>query len=181
MSIWTEDLSVSAAKRQMEAEDHVQQLLSRPVAMSPAPVRRQRWQKMLDPQCCCGAKGAIVHSIVCPQAGTRRPVQAANPVTIQQQLFAAAGIKPPRKKKRARVPPPIPSYRFVLQFNFTRPINISLWKKIKAPKGWKKNPTSASNQDMYRGVRFRCDDFKYALSAEDITLLHMRLLMCLQS
>lgn len=88
---------------------------------------------------------------------------------------------PLRRRRKQRVPPPIPSYRFILQFNFTRPVNVALWKKIKAPKGWKKNPTTAAKQETYRGVRFRCDNFKYALSPEDIELLHMKLLLSLKT
>lgn len=176
MLILTDNLSVRAAQEFAVGLGVVANALN----IAPAPAikaHRPRWQKIVDPRCNCGAGHAVFHTAGCPMVAVLQPVTDENPPTI----WSTAGIKPPRKKKRVRVPPPIPSYRFVLQFNFTRPINIALWKKIKSPKGWKKNPTNRLKQDLYRGVRFRCDDFRYALSAEDIALLHMRLLMCLQS
>lgn len=177
MLILTDNLSVRAAQEFAMGFDVVVNTLN----VAPPTVikaRRPRWQKIGDPRCNCGAGHAFFHAADCPMVAVLQPVTDENPPTI----WSTAGIKPPRRKeKRGRVPPPIPSYRFVLQFNFTRPINIALWKKISAPKGWKKNPTNATKQALYRGVRFRCDDFRYALSAEDIALLHMRLLMCLQS
>jgi hypothetical protein len=105
----------------------------------------------------------------------------ANPAPFG--LFSATGsvIKPKRKKHRApRRVPKMPDYRFLLQFYFTRPINITLWKCIKAPPGWVKCPTSKAKQDTYRGVRFICKDFKYALSVEEIQMLHSKLLLSLE-
>lgn len=118
-----------------------------------------------------------MHIAGCPRGKLARPEEKAEP-----DPFKILGAKINRMRgvgKRKRRPPPIPSYRFKLQFNFTRPINIALWRAIKAPAGWRKCPTSNVKQTMYRGVRFQCDDLKFALTPEDITLLHMKLLMSL--
>lgn len=140
---------------------------------------RKRWEKMVAPRCNCEAAGPLVHEIDCPVVGLIKPVTADS---IAGAIVHLNNVKVPlRRRRKQRVPPPIPSYRFILQFNFTRPVNVALWKKIKAPKGWKKNPTTAAKQETYRGVRFRCDNFKYALSPEDIELLHMKLLLSLKT
>lgn len=134
---------------------------------------------MKDPHCSCSAGSNYIHVAGCAwmgRFGQPKADEAAEPEII---VIGAARKK--RKHRRLRKPPAIPSYRFTLQFNFTRPVNVALWKTIKAPKGWKKNPTTAAKQETYRGVRFRCDDFKYALAPADIELLHMKLLLSLKS
>lgn len=89
-------------------------------------------------------------------------------------------LRPTASKKwnKARLPTAVP-YRFVLQFYFTRPIDSALWKRIKAPKGWRKGPIR-KDQDKWCGCRFICTDLKYALAPEEIEQLHSTLFMCLK-
>jgi len=68
-----------------------------------------------------------------------------------------------------------------LQFYFQRPINLKLWKRIKAPRGWRKCPTSAHGQQKYYGVRFMCRDMKYKLAPEEIETLRAKLYMSLEA
>lgn len=138
---------------------------------------------MRYPMCLCAAAGGVayVHEAGCPVAAINKPPPTPDPAT-PTDIYKTMARRINRMRgvgKRRRRPPPIPSYRFKLQFNFTRPINIALWRAIKAPAGWRKCPTSAGKQLMYRGVRFQCDDLKFALTPEEITLLHMKLLMSL--
>lgn len=82
--------------------------------------------------------------------------------------------RPPRKRKYES------NYKFLLQFNFQRPINIDCWKRIRAPRGWRKCPTNAAAQLKFFSVRFQCRDMKYALAPEDIEELRARLNLSLE-
>lgn len=95
------------------------------------------------------------------------------------QLFTP-NPTPKKKPAKPRRGPKIPNYRFVLSFFFTRPVDVTLWKKIKAPPGWRKNPTNKDNQLKYCGVRFQCDDYKYALTPDEVETLRATLLMILE-
>lgn len=140
---------------------------------------KKRWQRALESECECGQdeiEFSYVHSARCPMIGARRV-----PNEVIAGLVLPRGLKAepkPRKERKHRKPP---DYRFTLQFQFTRPINLALWKKIKAPIGWKKNPTCKEKQNTFRAVRFRCTDLKYVLTPEQISLLHMQLIMCLET
>lgn len=72
------------------------------------------------------------------------------------------------------------SYKLTLQFYFQRPINISCWKCIRAPRGWRKCPTNKGAQLKYYGVRFQCRDLKYALTPKEIEQLQARLYLSLE-
>lgn len=148
------------------------------------PLPKKKWERMMTPACTCGANlqiGALrpyVHGNSCPLVGLY-PVPVADdakPQLLMPQKYKLGAKKHRHKRKPTRVP----DYKFTLHFQFTRPINLALWKKIKAPVGWKKNPVTAEKQRNYRGVRFRCTDLKYALTPEQISLLHMQLIMCLE-
>lgn len=147
------------------------------------------------PRCDCGVGVAYVHTHDCQLQGRQAipsPIyqDEADRLLIQFEKDDPApagfviwppGSKAPAKKPaKPRRPPKWPDYRFVLSFFFTRPIDIALWKKIKAPPGWRKNPTSRTKQLMYNGVRFQCDDFKYTLTPEQVQELRATLLMILE-
>lgn len=161
-----------------------------------SPASAARLKRMVSQECTCehrqgrGNWHGYIHVAGCPyddQAIPRpAPADTCSFPIIGRYLIAAPpqaiiiGGKPkPYKRSKTRRPTAVPSYRFRLQFFFTRPVNIELWNKIEAPPGWRKCPTNAAKQQTYRGVRFQCDDFKYALTPEEVSLLHMKLLMCL--
>lgn len=73
------------------------------------------------------------------------------------------------------------NYKLLLQFFFERPVDINLWKRIKAPRGWRKCPTGKDQQIKYFGVRFQCREIKYALTPDEIEELRARLYMCLET
>lgn len=138
----------------------------------------------VQPRCVCGAGiHSMIHAAGCKVqfmlSGTEAP---RNP--RPKELILPPGIKPRRRKrrtaKRGEVRPWPKSYRFTLQFSFSRPVNLALWKLIKAPPGWKKNPTSGNGQHKYRGVRFRCDDLKHDLTPEAVEELRARLSLILE-
>lgn len=140
-----------------------------------------RQKHVLSATCSCSALAwygyCYVHEAGCPFVPVVPCYSPVDYVPILPHPDELVGCPP---KNRTRKTPKPPSYRFKLQFNFTRPINIELWRKIKAPQGWRKCPTSQKGQEKYWGVRFQCDDLKYALTPEEISLLHMKLLMCLK-
>lgn len=102
------------------------------------------------------------------------------PVVLVDASGKAIYRKKHKNPRKGRVTPDTPPYRMMLQFYFSRPVNIALWKKIKAPPGWRKNPTTAEKQHTYRGVRFQCDDYKYTLTPDEVSQLHMTLVMILE-
>jgi len=73
------------------------------------------------------------------------------------------------------------NYKLVLQFYFQRPINLKLWRRIKAPQGWRKCPTSSRGQQKYYGVRFMCKDLKYVLTPDEIEILRAKLYISLET
>lgn len=88
--------------------------------------------------------------------------------------------KPANSKALAKHRTPTsPKYRVTLQFYFTRPVNYALWKKIKAPKGWRKGPIPKDARNNWCGVRFLCTKLQYALSPEEVETLQASLYMCL--
>lgn len=72
------------------------------------------------------------------------------------------------------------NYRLTLQFYFERPIGIEMWRKIKAPPGWRKCPTSRKEQEKYYGVRFMCRDLKHSLTSEEVETLRAKLYLALE-
>lgn len=70
-------------------------------------------------------------------------------------------------------------YRLVLQFFFARPIDITRWRMIKAPKGWRKGPVTKESALKYCGVRFICSELKYALTPAEVETLQASLTFCL--
>lgn len=136
-----------------------------------------------SPTCTCGVGiQAQVHRTGCDPKFIFDMEPEPKPVT--PGLWLPHGVKPRRKPRRTTkrgVPREWPkSYRLLLAFSFTRPVDVQLWKRIKAPKGWRKNPTSDKHQTMYRGVRFRCDDLKYALTPDDVEELRAKLYLILR-
>lgn len=133
------------------------------------------------PRCVCGGGlHARVHVAGC---NVEFLFEASTVQQTPKAILLPTGIKPARAPKRTKrgVTRPWPkSYRLLLQFSFSRPINVALWKQIKAPPGWRKNPTSQVKQKQYRGVRFRCDDLKFALTPEEIETLRAKLYMILE-
>lgn len=87
------------------------------------------------------------------------------------------GIKHPKAAHRT---PDAKPYRFILQFYFTRPVDYDLWKKIKAPRGWRKGPVKKEAMNTWCGVRFICTKLKYALTPEEVETLHATLQFCLK-
>lgn len=87
---------------------------------------------------------------------------------------AAAKISHKRREPKAK------PYRLVLQFYFSRPVAYALWKKIKAPAGWRKGPVPQKARDEWCGVRFLCSDLKYALTPDEVEQMRSTLLMCLK-
>lgn len=137
------------------------------------------------PACTCGAGiMAAVHWGGCdPQFIFNASPPEKKPAT-PPGLILPHGVAPLRKprpsSKKGAVKPWPKSYRFLLSFSFTRPVNIDLWKRIHAPRGWRKNPTTKEKQQRYRGVRFQCTDLKYALTPDEIDDLRARLSMILE-
>lgn len=132
--------------------------------------------------CDCSARHRpyyhYVHEASCPFESVEPvyPVQSHVPILPYADDVL---VGTPRRNRTRKTPKP-PAYRLRIQFNFTRPINIDLWKRIEAPPGWRKCPTSKTAQQKYWGVRFQCDDYSQALSPDELSLLHMKLLMCLE-
>lgn len=138
-----------------------------------------RVKKAVADRCTCAAEGYYVHEAGCSQAGSIRRLDSEENST--NELVLPFGVPKPRKARRKlRKTPPVPAYMFKLQFNFTRPVSIPLWKRIEAPPGWRKCPSSHKGQMRYHGVRFQCNDFKFALTPDEIAALHMKLLLSLE-
>lgn len=135
-----------------------------------------------NPVCSCGAGiHARVHAKGCDPEfflSANVDTKPAKPAG----LILPPGVTPRKRKptKRGQTRPWPKSYMFLLQFSFTRPVNIDLWKLIKAPPGWRKNPTTKDKQYKYRGVRFQCTDLKYALTPDEIEVLRAKLYMILE-
>lgn len=124
-----------------------------------------------------------VHIAGCATLKSKRsepsPAKPAKPakIIIPGQAQTPLRVTPKRRKRDRQAPS---NYKLVLQFFFQRPINIDLWKKIKAPRGWRKCPTGKEAQSKYYGVRFQCRDLKYALAPDELEELRARLYMCLE-
>lgn len=86
-------------------------------------------------------------------------------------------MRPPRKHRDRKAVSP---YKFVLQFFFQRPVSIDCWKRIRAPRGWRKSPTNADHQKKYCGVRFTCRDLKYTLAPDEVQELLAKLYLSLE-
>lgn len=134
-----------------------------------------------------GGAGTEVHIVGCRALRPRR----REAVNLAPSPKPAKGPKILLTTGKPWVPKPVPkrkkedrkaasNYKLVLQFLFQRPINIDLWKRIKAPPGWRKCPTGKNAQSKYCGVRFMCREFKYALTPDEIEELRARLYMCLE-
>lgn len=108
--------------------------------------------------------------------------EAPTPKPMSGSLVLPDGISPRHKPKRKKKGDyrEQPAYSFTLQFRFSRPINIDLWKSIKAPPGWKKLPTNREKQALYRGVRFRCENLTQALTPDEVSTLHIKLMLSLE-
>lgn len=127
--------------------------------------------------CTCGIKPYqdIIHVAGCLLHRGSWAATLEKPIEKSKGLVSPAGVP-----LRQRHSPDVPAYKFLLQFNFTRPIRIDMWKKIKAPAGWRKNPTSRDLQHKFRGVRFQCTNLTHALTPDDIHQLHTRLMFILE-
>lgn len=103
--------------------------------------------------------------------------------TTPKKILLASGKpwtrkhKPKRKTHDHRAPS---NYKLMLSFFFERPINIAAWKRIRAPHGWTKCPTSEAGQRKYMSVRFQCRDYKHALASEEIETLRAKLYLSLE-
>lgn len=145
--------------------------------------------------CTCSAQpaGSFVHSADCEVSRHRSPpnieVEEDVPAKLRNYVLLApnkpstiggilGGRPKPERTQRIRKTV-LPAYRFTLQFYFSYPVNMECWRRIKAPKGWKKCPTNATKQRQYTGVRFMCTDFKHALTPQQIEELHARLILSL--
>ncbi len=141
--------------------------------------------------CICGAPGSAgyinVHLPDCEFTLNNGALSAGSTCAQKPQhkpvLYAAPGVawvKPANSKALAKHRTPTsPKYRLTLQFYFTRPVDYALWKKIKAPKGWRKGPIPKDARNNWCGVRFLCTSLKYALSPEEVETLQASLYMCL--
>lgn len=106
------------------------------------------------------------------------PKPAKTPTIVLHTGQPWIPTRQPKRKKEDRKA--ASNYKLVLQFLFQRPINIDLWKRIKAPRGWRKCPTAEDKQLKYYGVRFQCRDLKYALTPDELEELRARLYLCLE-
>lgn len=155
--------------------------------------------------CSCGAAHGLhsyVHSVDCPASKMERhgplypkfetvPIIYVEPPQHAYTGLVNAQSLPLRSKPAkprgpwvsgavGRVTRKLPDYRMLLQFYFTRPIDVTLWRRIKPPPGWRKCPTSKDKQKQYCGVRFSCTDFKHELTPQQVQVLHATLLMILE-
>jgi hypothetical protein len=151
------------------------------------------------PECDCGTKavtfapqfvlanhlGPVIHIAGCATlrklnfAGTPEPpAKPAKIIIIPGQTWTPP--QPPKAPRPRSRRDQASNYKLLLQFFFHRPINIELWKKIRAPKGWRKCPTGKDAQLKYYGVRFQCRELKYALTPDEIEELRARLYLCLE-
>lgn len=143
-------------------------------------------QYQKDWTCNCGSPNAWkpVHAAGCPAMDCNLiPCEDNKPAT--SPILVGPNGKPimskarnrHKKPRKGRISAETPDYRFVLQFYFSRPINIRLWKQIKAPPGWRKCPTTESAQRTYRGVRFQCDNLTQPLAPDAVQ--ELRAMLCL--
>lgn len=137
-------------------------------------------------RCNGGSPVFYVHIVGClwgvPQCnmvsvGGPTPPRRGMILTPGHPLVPPSRTRTKRKKQDRAAESP---YKLLLQFFFQRPINIALWKKIRAPRGWRKCPTSADAQSKYWSVRFQCRDLKYALTPDEIQDLQARLYLSLE-
>lgn len=129
------------------------------------------------PPCVC----IFLQLLDCQHNHFQLKTEAPTPKPMFGPLVLPDGISPPHKPRRRKTTyRDAPAYSFTLQFRFSRPINIDLWKSIKAPPGWKKLPTNREKQMHYRGVRFRCENLTHALTPDEVSTLHMRLMLSLE-
>jgi hypothetical protein len=152
------------------------------------------------PRCTCVASNNILAVVL---AGNGFTVHVAGCEFLEMEPYQGAAVvaDPPKKYKKILLPGPAPlvplkppyglphprseakhptNYKFVLQFNFHRPIDIKLWKRIKAPAGWRKCPTGRDAQNKYHGVRFQCRDLKHSLTPAELETLRAKLYMALE-
>lgn len=157
----------------------------------------------VDPPCTCGAVsmpanalhvlimgcGVSVHVVGCEALSGRRfhicvsedPSEKRKKILLTSKPHWIAPGPPKAQRKRVNPPRPCPTnYKLLLQFNFQRPISLELWKKIKAPRGWRKCPTSKDAQTKYYGVRFQCRDLKHNLTTEEVETLRAKLYLSLE-
>ncbi len=143
------------------------------------------WQKPHWKRCLCVAEvqahGApLVHVAGCPMAGVLKPETVQQREDPRYKNSPIIGGKRKRKGPPRKPPARIPDYAMLIQFNFTRPISLKLWKRIKAPRGWRKCPTSGPGQVRYQGVRFKCTDYRFPLAPAELEELHAKLLLSLE-
>lgn len=128
----------------------------------------------------------LVHTTDC--FFSRAPLPNFEPTEAEKKRLKTTLVLPgggtwksskPARRRRIDVQAKSP-YRLMLQFFFQRPVSIELWKRIKAPRGWKKCPTTQEKQRMYQGVRFMCRDLKYALTPDEVQELLARLYLSLE-
>lgn len=115
----------------------------------------------------------VVHQPGCEYLGRIKPAEPD-----EGDSLVLVGKRP--SKSRPRKTTPVPDYKLVLQFYFTRAVDIDCWKRIRAPKGWRKCPTDEKKQQTFKGVRFQCTDLKYALTPDEMQALHAKLLLSLK-
>src|SRR6185312_5872005 len=131
--------------------------------------------------CSCRSRCSVyntVHAAGCPFVGAMVNSLARTDKPAPIRILLPSGNPWTRKRrapKRKRGDRSASSpYKFLLQFFFERPVNIDLWKRIRAPRGWRKCPTSENKQHQYYGVRFQCRDLKYALTPDEVQELQAR-------
>lgn len=137
-----------------------------------------------DKMCTCGAgDAAIVHIGKC--TGERRWMICEKPpmptlVDPAGNTLISAKRRKRTKPAKGRVRPDSPEHTLLMTFYFSRPVSIRHWKLIKAPKGWRKCPTTEKGQNMYRSVRFRCNQLTHALTPDAVSELRAMLCMSLE-
>lgn len=119
------------------------------------------------------------------QNGQRRWLKVKPEPTPPKKILTSTGnpwVSPKRPNPRYRSrhnQQAKTNYKLVLQFWFQRPIDLGMWKAIKAPSGWRKSPVNKSKMNEYMGVRFLCRDLKYSLTPEQVETLRATLYMSL--
>lgn len=122
-----------------------------------------------------------VHAVGCQHAG-QIPVPADPKPKIPKLILppGAAVFRNTRYKRRQVDRVATSPYKLMLQFYFQRPVDIALWKRIRAPRGWRKCPTTEAKQYTFCSVRFQCRDMKHALTPDEVQELQARLYFCLK-
>lgn len=131
--------------------------------------------------CTCGVGwDGAVHLPGCRYDGMKLIICTTGPKEKPKAILAPDGkpanLRQHKKPRKGRCSPATPPYWLVLNFWFTRAVKVALWKTIKAPPGWRKCPYKPG----FHGVRFQCDDLKYALTPDQVEELNAKLYLILE-